>query len=231
MVFTEKELKNMERLRKLKERAPKQIDRMTDAIQKIRSEVSSEAIDTALTALASACQTDADIGKQVSVQSIHNDNRMNKNAVFSNDKTYRYDLSRVWDESKSRAIFICLNPSTADETKDDPTSRRCIQYAKSWGYGGVHIVNLFAYRSSTPKHMFEANNPVGKDNDKWLVKLTKDAGVVVAAWGNHGAHLNRSEQVAKLIPNLHSLNVNNSGEPAHPLYLKSDLKPVPYIRG
>lgn len=235
MVFSEEEeeeeeRKNMERLRKLKERAPTQIKGMVASIIDIRSKVSSDAIDCALAELASVCQTDTELSKQVSPHSIHNENRMNKNAKLSDDRTYRYDLSRVWDGSKPYAMFICLNPSTADESEDDPTSRKCIQYAKSWGYGGMHIANLFAYRATEPKDLLDIDDPVGEDNDKWLSKIANDADIVIAAWGNHGQYLNRADQVSNSIPTLHCLNVNNSGEPAHPLYLSADLKPAPYRR-
>jgi len=88
------------------------------------------------------------------------------------------------------------------------------------------MANLFAFRATEPSDMVNAKDPVGPDNDKWLVKLSKDAGVVVAAWGNDGAHLGRSNDVVKLIPNLHYLKLNVTGEPAHPLYLKGSLQPV-----
>jgi len=147
-------------------------------------------------------------------------------AKLSNCRNYRFALWRTWDESKPFAMIIGLNPSTADEVEDDPTITRCINFAKSWGYGGVCMANLFAYRTKSPSIMKSQNDPIGADNDVWLAKLAKDAGIVVAAWGNHGSHLSRSSTVKKLIPNLHYLNMNQSGEPTHPLYLKGDLKPA-----
>jgi len=123
-------------------------------------------------------------------------------------------------------MFIGLNPSTADETLDDPTIIRCINFAKSWGYGGLCMANLFAYRATAPSDMMVTEDPVGESNDEWLLKLSEDAGVVIAAWGNHGGYLGRSRKVRELIQNLHCLKENQSGEPAHPLYLKSELQPV-----
>lgn len=76
---------------------------------------------------------------------------MNTNAILSEDRKYRYVLSRIWDESKPMVMIIGLNPSTADETKNDPTIIRCIDFAKSWGYGGVYMLNLFAFRATLPK--------------------------------------------------------------------------------
>jgi hypothetical protein len=151
---------------------------------------------------------------------------MKKDAQLSECRLYRFSLFRIWDETKPYALFIGLNPSTADEVEDDPTLTRCINFAKSWGYGGVCMGNLFAYRATSPRDMKAAKDPVGKDNDKWLLQLAKDAGLVVAAWGNDGVFCGRSKQVVELIPSLHYLKLNMSGQPSHPLYLKSDLKPT-----
>lgn len=124
-------------------------------------------------------------------------------------------------------MFVGLNPSTADETSDDPTLTRCIKYAKSWGYGGVCMANLFAFRATEPADMKVSDDPIGIENNKWLKKLAKDAALVVAAWGNDGSYLERSEQVKEFLPNLYCLKLNKSGEPAHPLYQSADIKPVP----
>lgn len=127
-------------------------------------------------------------------------------------------------------MFIGLNSSTADETTDDPTLVRCMGFAKRWDFGGVCIGNLFAYRATRPKDMLAVSDPVGINNDEWLVELAQKAGLVVAAWGNTGAYKNRSCHVRRLIPDLHYLKLNQSGEPAHPLYLRLDLKPTPLFR-
>lgn len=154
---------------------------------------------------------------------------MKSSAILSDCRKYRFALWRTWDESKSYALFIGLNPSTADETDDDPTIRRCIKFARSWGHGGLCMVNLFAFRATDPSIMMTATDPVGNGNDQWIIKLARDAGVAVAAWGNGGGHMRRSEQVRASVPNLHYLKMNQSGEPAHPLYLRSDLRPVRLI--
>lgn len=149
-------------------------------------------------------------------------------ALLSECRTYRYALWRTWKGGKGYACFIGLNPSTADETEDDPTIRRCIGYAKAWGYAGLCMLNLFAFRSTAPAQMMVAADPVGPDNDKHLQAYAVGAGVVVAAWGNDGAHLNRHQDVMQLIPGLRCLKVNGSGQPAHPLYQRADLIPIPY---
>lgn len=147
-------------------------------------------------------------------------------AVLSPCRNYRYALSRVWDASQPYVLFICLNPSTADETEDDNTIRRCIGFAKSWGYGGLVMANLFAWRATEPSDMKQQNDPLGDKNDSWLVELASHAGIVVAAWGNDGNFRQRSAQVRALLPDLYYLKMNGTGEPSHPLYLKKTLTPV-----
>jgi len=153
---------------------------------------------------------------------------VNKNATFSDCRKYRYVLSRTWDSKKKTILFIGLNPSTADEKIDDPTIRRCINYAQNWGYGSLLMVNLFAYRATIPTELKNVKNPIGNDNDLHIIELFKKADLAVAAWGNEGSHLNRDKEVRKKIPNLMCLKINKSGQPAHPLYQKKDLKLIKY---
>ncbi|MFT5675881.1 MAG: hypothetical protein ACI808_001815 [Paraglaciecola sp.] len=115
-------------------------------------------------------------------------------------------------------MFVGLNPPAADETLDDSTLTICINFAKSWGYGGVCTTNLLVSRATEPSDMKASGDPIGIDNNKCLQELAKDGALVIAAWGNDGMYLERSEQVKALLPNLYSLKVNKSGEPAHPLY-------------
>ena len=91
------------------------------------------------------------------------------------------------------------------------------------------MANLFAFRATKPSDMMASSDPVGLENDSWLSKLSKDAGIVVAAWGNDGSHLGRSIAIKAMLPNLHYIKMNKSGEPAHPLYLSSNLVPTPMI--
>ena len=153
---------------------------------------------------------------------------VNKNATFSDCRKYRYALSRTWNGKKKTILFIGLNPSTANEKIDDPTIRRCINYAQNWGYGSLLMVNLFAYRATMPSELKNVKNPIGNDNDLHIIELSKKADIAVAAWGNEGSLLNRDKEVKKLIPNLMCLKINKSGQPAHPLYQKKDLKLIKY---
>lgn len=148
-------------------------------------------------------------------------------AKFSEDRVYRYQLWRVWDDKKPYLNVIGLNPSTADERKDDPTIRRCISFAKAWGFGGLYMTNLFAYRATKPADMKKYPEPIGQENDRYLRETAINSGLCVAAWGANGGHQGRDAQVEALIPNLYVFRLTEkSGVPEHPLYLPKDLMPI-----
>lgn len=151
-----------------------------------------------------------------------------KSADFSPCRNYRYTLWRWWDESKPYVMFIGLNPSTADEIEDDPTIRRCVNFAKSWGYGGFCMTNLFAIRATKPKTMLAHNQPIGFDNDKWIDSIAKNAGIIIAAWGAHGGHINRDKEIMARFENLKCFEILKSGKPKHPLFVKSNKTLLDY---
>ena len=133
---------------------------------------------------------------------------MKKGARFSDCRTYRYGLWRIWDETTAYAQFVGLNPSTADEFNDDPTIKRCISYAKAWGYGGLMMTNLFAYRATDPEIMLRAKDPIGPENNRLLLAYANNAGVVVGAWGNNGSHLDRATEVLEMLSDICYLKLN-----------------------
>jgi len=145
-----------------------------------------------------------------------------KSAVFSNCRKYRYSLTRSWNSAGGYVLFIGLNPSIADEKIDDPTLTRCINFAKDWGYGGLIMVNLFAYMSTYPIDLKKVKLPIGNNNNKHILKNHQKSQLTVAAWGNDGHFLKRDKEVLKIICNPMCLNINKSGQPAHPLYQKKD---------
>ena len=151
---------------------------------------------------------------------------MEKSAILSADRKYRYVLTRIWDETKPTVVFIGLNPSTADEEVDDKTIRKCIGYAKRWGYGKLIMVNLFAFRSTDSSMLKRVEDPVGPDNDSYIQK--SESNLVIACWGNHGKLLNRDKVLMDSLPNLVCLKRNKNGTPHHPLYLSKDITPMPY---
>lgn len=153
---------------------------------------------------------------------------MEKSAILSADRKYRYVLTRIWDEKKPTVVFIGLNPSTADEEVDDETIRKCIGYAKRWGYGKLIMVNLFAFRSTDSSMLKRVEDPVGPDNDSYIQKCVSESNLVIACWGNHGKLLNRDKALMGSLPNLVCLKRNKNGTPHHPLYLSKDITPMPY---
>jgi hypothetical protein len=150
-------------------------------------------------------------------------------ARFSRCRRWRTLLWRRWDRGLPVANFLMLNPSTADEVQLDPSCTRARVYAERWGFGGLIVTNLFAWRATDPDEMKSASDPVGRGNDAAIVAAAREAGLLVCAWGNHGAHRERSARVVYLLRqariDLHVLKMNGGGEPAHPLYLRGSLRP------
>lgn len=149
-------------------------------------------------------------------------------AIFDPTHTYRYLLWRSWNDAPP-LTFVMLNPSTADATHNDPTIRRCVDFARSWEYGAVLVVNLFAYCATDPTQLRQATQPVGVDNDRYLALACAASARVIAAWGNWGTLHQRHQQILTLLPQTRSycLGVNRSGQPRHPLYVRRDIVPVP----
>lgn len=158
--------------------------------------------------------------------------RVSASAVFDPTGRYRYLLSRVWSGRLPRCCFVMLNPSAADATTDDPTVRRCASFAGSWGYGGVDVVNVFGLRATVPAALRYADDPVGPGNDEAVLAAARDAGLVVAAWGDHGAWRGRDVVVRRMLEEagtvLSCLRLTKRGHPGHPLYVPARATPRPY---
>src|ERR687886_2684884 len=142
--------------------------------------------------------------------------RMIRRAAFSRCGRYRYALWREWGPGRSTVLFVALNPSTADHRRDDPTVRRCIRFARDWGFGSIALANLFAYRTPEPRLLRRVDDPVGPANDRWLSRLVREAELVVAAWGARGDHRGRAAAVAPCLGRLHCLGLTQGGAPRHP---------------
>lgn len=157
-----------------------------------------------------------------------------RTAEFSPCRDYRYRLAQIWDEKTAPLYWLMLNPSTADEQRNDPTVEGCERRARKWGYGGCVIFNIFAYRATEPKNLKLHADPIGVENDKWMKKLARLSreNDVIAAWGAHGVYQNRSQNVCDIFRSkkgrLSALQINKSGEPRHPLYIPRVLKPQPF---
>ena len=152
-----------------------------------------------------------------------------QNARFSSCGRYRYNLERSWKGGKGRVLFIALNPSTADDQTDDPTTRRCVSFAHTWGYQKMEIVNLFAYRATYFNDLKNVAHPIGYYNDGWIAAGYDNADLVIACWGSHGNYLQRGDAIRNRFKTLHCINCNKTQQPSHPLYQKGDLKPLPML--
>jgi hypothetical protein len=154
-------------------------------------------------------------------------------AIFSPDRVYRYRLSRVWRPAALMVVWLLLNPSTADESRDDPTIRRCMGYSINWGFGGCIIHNLFAYRSTYPEELVSiwCKDPIGPDNDAAILADAKNC-KVICGWGNNPVTLGLAERPKKVTSllagcDLNYLKLTSLGQPQHPLYLHHKLRPIP----
>jgi len=155
-------------------------------------------------------------------------------AIISDCGLYRYVLTREPEDlapTKPAAVFVMLNPSTADAHFDDATIRRCRSFAKSWGCAGIVVVNLYALRATKPAALWEASDAVGGENNSWLQGIAREHRHVVCAWGKN-AKRDRVEHVVNIFleqgATLHCLGTNKDGSPKHPLYLRSDSVLLPW---
>lgn len=154
-------------------------------------------------------------------------------ARFSGCRTYRYELEREWDGHLPTIVWCGLNPSTADESKDDPTIRREVDFSKRWGFGRYIKVNAYAFRATKPKDMLAALDPEGPENLHTILRLLNSAQMFVACWGNNITPRQswklRHEFRTCSFKTVHILGLTNQGAPKHPLYVKADTLPVAWI--
>lgn len=153
-------------------------------------------------------------------------------AVYSDCERYRYSLTRIWAPGP-RVSFVMLNPSTATEVQNDPTVERCERRARTLGFGGFRVTNIFAWRDTDPRKMRAAKDPIGPDNDAAIADAATWCDTLVCGWGTHGAHLNRGPCVERLLRGtekpLHHLGLSKAGHPKHPLYIAYVQQPVIWL--
>ena len=158
------------------------------------------------------------------------DQDIQSGARFSTCRSWRYLLWRTWDNGAPPLVAVLLNPSTADETEDDPTVTRMMRRASSWGYGGLVVANAYAYRATKPADLWRASDPVGPENDAAIREACASAGLVICGWGRH-CRYSRSRTILGLIraagQEPHALRLLADGTPGHPLYVPYSAQPVP----
>lgn len=153
------------------------------------------------------------------------------------DLTYRYLLTRRWAHHIDRTmLFVMLNPSTADETTDDPTIRRCMNFARREQMSGLAVVNLFAMRATNPADLKAALakglDAVGRENGDHIARAAVGAHRLVVAWGAHGKLCEGRLPLAELLSSIHKLEclgTTKDGSPRHPLYVRDDQPLIPWV--
>jgi hypothetical protein len=176
------------------------------------------------------------VGEEATADHVAKHLSWGRGALLSQCQRYRYLLWRRWGEAAERparwATFIMLNPSTADGLVDDPTLRRCVGFARQLTYDGVMLVNLFAWRATSPADMAlaatQGSDVVGRDRDPWVRFATERSELIVAGWGAFGPARVASSKMLLRTMNLEEdtptrawrcLGTNADGSPKHPLYL------------
>lgn len=154
-----------------------------------------------------------------------------KGAEISDCGKYRYKLWRVWDKNLPKVLFIMLNPSTADGSADDPTIRRCIGFAKAWGYGGIMVGNISPFRATNPKELLGLKLDreyalVRNINSQRINKMAYECEITVLAYGNSPIPV--PVYIFHVTNKVHCINETAKGFPSHPLYLKKNLTPKLY---
>lgn len=153
-------------------------------------------------------------------------------AIISACGKYRYSLSREVKTAgigeSRRLLFVMLNPSTADSTKDDPTIRKCMGFSSRLYHGGLDVVNLFAYRATNPKELKKVNDPVGPENKGRILKAASESDMIVCAWGTNGTFNRQNEKVMEWLSgyDLYALEITKDGHPKHPLYVSYEKQPI-----
>lgn len=156
-----------------------------------------------------------------------------KKAFLSLDGTYRFGLERALEQGgkpENTINFVMLNPSTADAEIDDPTIRRCMDFAWTWGYKRLLVTNLFPLRATDPKELYSHHDPLcAPVNQHYMELAALISDKVICAWGKHGSFMYQGKKALRTLKecnnNVCHLGLNGDGSPKHPLYLKKSTTP------
>ena len=161
-------------------------------------------------------------------------------ALYEKGLRYRYTLTRAWDGGAGNVIFICMNPSTATELEDDPTIKRCVNFAKDWGFHSYTLLNVMAYRSTDPSKLPAVEKAIGPQNLTVIERhcsFGRNGAPVIIAWGNRRKGYDAAYDAVEDILRRHqrrgnitvsTLGTNKTGDPKHPLYLRKDTEVQPW---
>ena len=157
---------------------------------------------------------------------------MKRSAIIKGN--YRYSLKREWDDYNLRkAVFVLLNPSTADDRVDDRTTMRCISFSKKLDCGSLEVVNVFAYRSRNWRELgnMSLEEATGPENRFYLENALHSGSEIIVGWGenctmHHRDYEELSEWFKGYMPNC--LGTTRDGHPRHPLFVRSDTMVQPY---
>lgn len=151
-----------------------------------------------------------------------------KGAIFSDDRLYRFALWRVWSTTKPLLMMIGLNPSYANEFKNDPTITRGIVRADRNGFGGFLMANLYAYVSTDPKALLNNRYSVGELTDYYIKQMVILSDRQLCGWGSFKPVSQRAPDVLLMLKEPYCLGINADGQPKHPLYVGYDVPMVRY---
>lgn len=149
-------------------------------------------------------------------------------ATFSECGRYRRTLWRRWGQSDGLALFIGMNPSTADGDVDDPTVRREILFAQRWGFNGLMKCNIGDYRATDPRHLpADPAAACTAANIEEIQRQARVADLIVMAHGVPPAPLLQPAReipaiIERLGQGMWCLGTTKAGWPRHPLYVKRD---------
>lgn len=161
--------------------------------------------------------------------------RMDCGVILSDCGLFRYDLTRMWSHHAPLLLFMLLNPSTADHMRNDPTAKKCMGFARRLGYGGIRIMNLWAYRTKSPLILKQNGYLVGPHNQYWLENRLEEHSEVICGWGVNANCVEGKrrmweveEAFRKHGVKMLALQVNDNGMPTHPLMLPYSCTTIPY---
>ena len=161
---------------------------------------------------------------------------MLRSAKFDEEHKHRYYLSRIWDDSHSKILFIGLNPSKADDVEDDNTVRRLITFSQSWGFGGFYIVNLYSFIATEPEDMIrwyymrtnKMQRALFKQNMEYALRYARICSMTAFCWGAGIPNEEASTRYIRTFRDAYCFGHTKDGHPKHPLFLAGNTELIKF---